>query len=621
MIHYALVSGPPAAVEKAAERLPRVLENTRVLEGERSFHIAPDRTWALAAISAPDSLAGERLVIDGDRALVVNGPALTSVGDQTDLARTALDRFVTGGPRLVVDGLGGAYNVCAIDPRRGLHAFPDFSGLYPVYWHESPRLAIVSNRSTTAARLAGFDGWDLRALAWVIGHANLFGGRVPAGGVAYVPPGHLARARPGTKHLVIERAPTWAWPSADDADGRDNLTDAEWADVTASLVANFKAVATMEGPLRLGLTGGKDSRLCLALALAAGLRDEIQTFTTGTFDSPEVEVGAAVAKVAGVANERIGPPIPDPDEPVDDDDADDAAPPPPPVVVDPGPIWHKLAEDAYRYEGMICAWSGLQNPTRPPARTIKGFGGEFFRRGNAKQFRDGKVATVDELAEMFVNYHQRHDPLGVLLPDVAEYQRNWLREWVHMSAEEIRLDLLPERFYIDHRLGHWSGPLLQSSPLRLSINPLLSQLAVAKNNELSVSARSAERFHFEVMRHAAPELVTFPFLHDTWAPEIVAGSPLPLATEPFELTLHPRRARSWGNPGWNLLDSQQLEIEKLFHQAMHKTEMDQICDMGKLKRIAKRAGQLEKSAAIKELFSCIGTSITLLGRSEQIVDG
>jgi hypothetical protein len=622
VIHYVAVQGEPRAVEDAARRLNAALEDTRFMAGEVEQHLAPSRRWALAAISVPDRLSTERLVVDGDDLLVVNGPALHADG-QAALAPALLGRYRTGGSAAITDHLGGTYNVLAVTRERGLRAFPDFSGLYPLYWHRGSDLSVVSNRSTTVARVARTDGFDLHALAWVVGHANLFGGRMPANDVLYTTPGHELRAAFGSARLSLERGPTWGWPDADSGDGLDNLSDDEWTAVTDSLVANITALHEAEPALRLRLTGGKDSRLCLALTLAAGLRDDVQTITTGPWDSPEVEVAEAVAKVAGVRHERIGP-AKDDTEAEPEPEPQPEPPPTEPVVHDPAiseRTWSGLRRDVYRYEAAICAWSGLQNPLFPPALDIKGFGGEFYRRGNAAQFRDGEAATLDELAERFTHYHQTHDPLRVLQPDVAAFQVEWLRSWVHENALDVRLDLLPDKFYVDHRLSHWSGPLTQFVPLRINVNPLLTQTAARANAKLSVTARSAERFHYEVMRRAAPELVGVPFLNDTWKPAILADAPGDLPTDPFPITVRPQRPRSWGNPGWSMLEHDQLAMEKLFHRAMNTTGMGEICDMPRLKRLTRRAETITKSAQIKELFSAIGVALALVGQAEPVSDG
>jgi hypothetical protein len=47
--------------------------------------------------------------------------------------------------------------------------------------------------------------------------------------------------------------------------------------------------------------------------------------------------------------------------------------------------------------------------------------------------------------------------------------------------------------------------------------------------------------------------------------------------------------------------------------------MEQICDMDRLIDVTRQPGDL-KSAAVREVFGCIGVALTLLGESEQVRD-
>ena len=546
----------------------------------------------------PDPLGAERFAASDDAFVVVNGPALDPRGNQAQLASRTLETFASSGAEGVAAALGGSYNFVGITPARGACAVVDFSGLTPLYWYGEPDVVIFSNRATTISRLTSGGQWDLRPLAWVIGHANLFDAHMPAKGVSYVGPGQQVNVEWGDSQPRVTRSPDWIWPAPSDDRGRDDLSPAEWDEVTDALVANFRALRGLEGPLRMDITGGKDSRLCLALADAAGLQDRATTSTAGAYDNPEVLCAAEVAAAVGFAHERErAPATPPPSTPV--------APRPAPPF-DAERVWWRLRTDVYRYEATVCAWSGLQNPTSPALNT-KGFGGELYKRGNAAQFRRPHPEDLDTLASMFVNYHQVHDPLGILRASEANYQVEWLKRWVYDEATKVRADLLPEKFYVDYRLGHWSGPLTQSAPSRINVNPLLLTMAARKNMELSSNARADQRFHFEVMRRAAPELVGLPFLNDTWPKRIIEQSPIALATEPFATPQKAfGRVISGRNKGWPLMEHESDAIAALFKDACRQTDMGAICDLRKLRRVARVCGQLTASGKIKELHSAYG---------------
>jgi hypothetical protein len=613
LIHFVVVTGRPAAVDRLSGRLADALEGTRLFDGEHVERRGASGTWVAAAIAAPDRVCRERLAANDDAIVIVNGPALDTRGQQSELAHRALETFSSSGTEGVAARLGGSFNFVGVAPAIGARAFVDFSGLTPLYWRAEPDVVVFSNRSTTIDRLTDHDAWDLRPLAWVIGHANLFDSHMPAKGVSYVAPGRQVEVDWGDAQPRVAESPSWIWPAPSDDRGRDDLSPAEWDDVTDALITNFRALRQLDGPLRMDVTGGKDSRLCLSLAHAAGLHDRVTTATSGAFDSPEVACAADVAAAVGFEHDRRrAPATPTANAPAP------VAPPTP--AFDAERVWSRLRTDVYRYEAIVCAWSGLQNSTAP-ALNIKGFGGELYRRGNAAQFRRAHVEDLDALAAMFVNYHQVHDPLAILRPAEAAYQVEWMKRWVYDEATTIRPDLLPEKFYVDHRLGHWSGPLVQAAPGRINVNPLLLTAAAKKNMELSSTARADQRFHFEVMRRAAPELVGLPFLNDTWPKGIIERAPLPVATEPF-----PTPGKAAGrvitgrNKGWPLMEHESAAIAALFKDARRHTEMGEICDLRKLRRVARVAGQLSASAKVKELHSAIGAALALLGRAEPVLD-
>ena len=606
MIHFAVVTGTPDAVEHRRRRLEDALRATRFFDGEYLERVGTSRTWALAAVSMPDPICPVRLAVDGDAMAVINGPALAVDGAGKVKAPQLLRKFRSGGTPAVSASLGGNYNFVGITPERGARAFGDFSGMFPLYFHQAPDCAVLSNRSTTVAHVVGTSGWDLRALAWVIGYANLFGEQMPARDVAYLPPGREVRAAWGDGAVNLATSPTWLWPTPDDGQGREDLTSDEWDEVTESLVANFRALRPFADRAHLSITGGKDSRLCLALAKAAGLADSLATFTSGAADSPEVACAEKVAVTAGFSHERRGAPAPSSTE---------ARQPPP---FDADAFWNDLRRELFLHESILCPWSGLAAGGRPGI-TIKGFGGELYRRGNARQFRRKHTISVDAFAGMFVNYHKR-DPLDVLRRKEAAEQAEWLRSWVYETAAQVRLDLLPEKFYVDYRLGHWNGPPAQSKYKAFVLNPLLSSTAAKKNVELAAEPRRRELFHFEVMRRAAPELVGLPFLKDTWAPELAASSPIELAPEPWPTTTKDlTRTLTMTRPSWPFLEHESAAIVELFREAGRQTDLRAICKLWRLRRVARKSPELRNLARVKELFSSIGAALTLLDRTEPVV--
>jgi hypothetical protein len=604
----------PAAVERFAPRLLGALESSRIMDGRRLEHRGARRTWAFAGIEAPDATTPARFACDDDSFVVFNGPVFAADGDQRSLHERLLKSYRERGPVEVAETLEGAYNFVGIAPDVGLRAFGDFSGMYPLYWHTGADFTLISNRSLSVSDLLGSREWNMHALAWVIARANLTGDDLPLRNVRHLPPGVEARAPWGSGALELDGASTSIWPSASDDPGRDNLRPDEWDAVTDALVRSVRALESVDGPLRLGLTGGKDSRLCLALVKAAGLRDRVDVFTSGGPDSPEVEVARSVAEVAGFAHgspAMAAPPVSDGPGP---------KPVPVPSGVNAENVWHQLRRNVTRYEGIVPAWTALQNATHRPFVTIKGFGGEFFRRGSNERSHAAEARSVDELAAEFVATNGERDRLGIIRTTEAAYQAEWLENWVHAMAREIRRDVVHERLHVEADFAHWFGPLLQCAPQSVTIHPLVSRMAAQKNLELSGVARSNERFHFEVMRRAAPELVVIPFLNDLWAPELAADSPLDLPQHSFATAVKPvGRAIHQANPGWQFLETERRTIARLFKEAAMRTEMDSVCDMKKLRRYAKSSKPMTKFGEIREMMGAVGVALALLERAEPVI--
>ena len=149
---------------------------------------------------------------------------------------------------------------------------------------------------------------------------------------------------------------------------------------------------------------------------------------------------ATFARAAGFTHIRTGPPT------AASSNASPAEP-----ALDPGVVWRRLRQHAYRFEAIVCPWDGMTDPLRNTFLTIKGFGGEFYRRAQfgaesyrPARFRLTEITTMETMVSMFADYHQPHDPIGVLRHDEAAFQTTWLKDWLHSAAHQVRFDVLPE---------------------------------------------------------------------------------------------------------------------------------------------------------------------------------
>lgn len=625
MIHFAVVVGDPAAVERAAgSGLADVLESTSFLQGEPVGASSPSGRWIAAAIAAPDPLCDRRLVADGEQLVVFNGPALHVGGRQAALADEVAVAYREQGGLGVSDLLGGTYNVVGVSPAHGAVGFSDPSGLTPLYWGQGRGFVVYSNRSTTVSRLIGDGGWDVEAMAWLVARPNLCGEEMPARGARYATPGTQVRTPWGGGAGVVERSPNWIWPGPDADEPREDLTSDEWDAITEELVGNVRSLGPVLRVTRLNLTGGKDSRLCLALAKAAGLGEGLRTQTWGTPDSPEVEVAAAVARAAGFDHDQVllgafGVRNPtsaeSPPEPVEEQ-------PPPPLRV--GFILRALCRHVYRHEAIVCPWDGGARSIAGTTLEVKGFAGELYRGpgGTSRRLHElsADERTPEKAHRLLANQHNHpFDVLDLLHPRTRARLDDWLRGWIDRARDDVRFDLLGEKFFVDYRLGHWNGPLGQNSASLINVNPLMAPTANRKITELALHSRDIECFHFEVMRRAAPELLTVPFLDQTWSPELAQRSGIDLPTDSYH-TVRDSAGTRWKKPQkWRLLDEEGQMLDAVFESATD-VGLDEVCDVRRLREVIGDPPVATRNTEAKTLYSLLGISIALLGREEANVD-
>ena len=274
-----------------------------------------------------------------------------------------------------------------------------------------------------------------------------------AGPISSVPAARSRGARrPADTHVTLHTSPVWVWPEPGENGGRENLSPSEWDEITAALVTNFRALGSSSDPLRLSLSGGKDSRCALRSPRQPACRTVCRRSRTGPSTAPRSCVRRPSPKQRVSA--QTGWPVRDHRRGAGST-----------CAVDPDAIWRRFRQHAYRLEAIVCPWDGMTDPLRSTSVNVKGFGGNLSRPRRARQALQAQ-ASEDCRSD---GRHVRElppaaRPLGVLRKSEAEFQAEWLKAWVHDTVKRIPLPLAPEKFYVDYRLGHWNGPLDSPRP-------------------------------------------------------------------------------------------------------------------------------------------------------------
>ena len=600
MLYFLIATGDPTSLRPKFENALRWFSQTVPLaDPTADSRISEDGRWFVLACGAADAFASSRVRIGQERALAINGPALRLDGDT--FGDATVDKLFRDHGRQTTSlfrDLSGAFCVGSIDPHEGLVGCSSFDNIHPIYYIDVNGFCAISNRATALARLVDSEP-DPRALCWLVAASNLFGPPTAFKGVHKVGTGEAVTAEVGSMRLVRRSIPGDVWPEPD-TPGRANLSARDWDRLTERLVADVRAACeTGEDRIDLAITGGKDSRLVLGLALAAGVLDRTRIFTRGLPSWGDSTFAMEVCRRIGATHQlevpkNVG------------------------GRVKTRP-WSSMRVHVSRYEGIVCPWDG-PGPANLPGRSVslEGVGGELYRGsgGHAKQFKRFLPDTVPSMQKAFVDYHQRFDPVGLLRPQVAEEMKAWLFDWVRDTARLVRLDTLPERFFIDYRVGHWNGPLNQNLPGRVRVSALLDLACARAILELAPEVRATEKFHYEIMRRVAPALLHVPFYQDRWNNHLVPPSrriwdSLKVrfgAVEPL-LVEKPPPQKGWQ---WDFAETSRGRTASLLSQARDRG-LEEVLDVDRAMEWVSADGPMRDMQNVKTFLSLTAICLMLLG--------
>ena len=218
-----------------------------------------------------------------------------------NIPREARDgvQITAGWPVVVDDRLAGHYARVELDQYGHGTVEQDPYGLHPLYIGSVRGVTLIANRPQLVAveieRLTGKSAArDHRFAAWLAFSGRPIGDRTGYEDVRCVPFGAGVRIDPDHGASLSFAVAPWLLPAMD--------IDASWIDrIECELIANLRAaIRAMGHTPRLQLTGGRDSRLVLALAVRAGLLQDVEIVTNGKADAPDVIVAKDLTTSLGL---------------------------------------------------------------------------------------------------------------------------------------------------------------------------------------------------------------------------------------------------------------------------------------------------------------------------------
>jgi hypothetical protein len=539
----------------------------------------------LYAFLAPTSLASaaDQLDIRETSAVFLNGlawPRTASEGPARPLAAADLhDRLDTQTVDQMSGALAGDHVVVYIG-RHGVHAFCDELGIEHLYVARTDDEVFLTNR-VSLLRAFAFNEPNLDALIWLPTVGYVTGLGVALRGVKRLEPRLIFHA--SSEGMTLRERPDSVFPRGD--------TERAWSDAAlergAEEVAQSIRVAMSAGKASLGLTGGKDSRLTLALLIGVGAHKDVSLFTKGSVGQPDVDAAVLVARRLGLEHRIVPRPVQAPAE-------------------------HRARETLEKFcihaainEGMAGGWDLKATRRAGYGVTMGGLVGEVLKG----YWKTSGHPSALVRASTVISRHGPFDPLKLLLPDRREQLDKALTSRLDEGLRWAGLaeDHKPDYFYASERIPNWLGTARKVDNLGVQvISPLNSRALIALSFRLTSTERRMSLIHFKAIARFAPELLGIPFAEREWDSGLTAyGAQPEHFSEPIRRAAGTPPAGSWQ---YFINDSKELRHQLIdLFLSYPQSEFWTWLDRGRLlKELA------ERTFAMADLISLFGLVPTFL---------
>ncbi len=449
----------------------------------RTWRSPAGRTAAVSVAHAEEVTGGADYArFAPDRALMFAGRPVRWTGSAAADGTGPLDPSSYADPAADwADELDGRFTVLCADDG-SLTLVTDPLGAYPMFELRSAGATWFSNNPEVLQRIGGEDAIDEEALAGVLGGGWSLGGHPVWRSVRRVDRGVVLRLAPDGTRERRELLPLNG--IIDHVGGPLDVAGA-----AERLVALTGALACWPGrPDAVPVTGGRDSRVVLAAAIAAGF--PFEACTGGAPTDPDVVIGARLCELSGLEHHRLG--------------------------ADPHGDRFSRLQRAARLTFLASGGTAtLQDAAgyplgpRPGPLPIwhSGQGGEIARG----YFGVGGSATSERLYARFVG--RRPGRTEIVSSDAAAVLRRRIDGFVsEMRDHGADTEDVPDLFYLLERMACWAAPSHGMVELiRDTTSPLWSARMLPYLLALPARERALEAFHHRVLQHLAPELVGEPF--------------------------------------------------------------------------------------------------------------
>ena len=510
MFSYLVLSGEASKVEEIFTKINRLVSNKKsatknwfldIFFVNPQFSISKmssQHLWAYFAFS-DNKKDLDRSVEQNNRGLcIING------NDSNIDSSDCLDWISSHNIDDVPGKFDGVFSCVSITMKNGFSSFNDFSGSVPVFYASKQGVNIVSNMPKLISYIVNDSlDCDYLSLSWLITTGKIFFDKSMYCNVNKLNSLKYIKAEIGGAS-AFSLIPFKNSIFMQSNDLCSELTNDEWDLIYSKLIKKTENYLGRLPNRRLSISGDKDSRLLLALALSSSYRNEIEVFS----DSINRDYLADFCSTVGIKKITSFSSVTS-DRQNSDNSSD---------------LLNLCQHYMRSFEHRSSLLSVNDN------YSLSSFGGGLYRGiwGNQyfidKDFDNG----CNKLYMKFINYSQSFDKAQMLSDYCRLAQIEQVSSWVTENLLEHHNNLQPEKFYFQNILGNscYINPFNSENCLF----PLLSFDVAKLYFKLPLATRSKELLHFNCMWRANPKLCQYPFQNDFWNHELDGYKGLNLAS-------------------------------------------------------------------------------------------
>lgn len=474
---------------------------------ELIVHSDPAREggWQFAAYAtATRFYATSEQIWQGDveGACVIHGLIWRLVGGRAALlSADAVARLLDRPGAVLPDDICGEYAVVRLYPDGSLSAFSDPSGLHQLF-HGPVERPVIGNRARLVATVLGDIESDPAALRWLAAIGYRVGTATAYRQVSQLAQGDIFEAA-GDRVAIRPMSRTVAQFSEER--GFSSELETDLVNGIAQAQAAILLGTGPEGPIDLPVTGGKDSRVILALALAAGLRDRVRLFTRGYAEHPDVIAGAGIAAALDLPHRREAP-----------HGSDE------PAHWTCERFFAKLMAQTWQTDGMVGGWDLILGERIAAETLITGHMGEVLKAYSKRPLPPGPLEP-----SAMVKLQAPFDPMGIFRPQArAALEAQLAAQMAEARAAGALEADLPDLFYYRNRIPNWLGAIRAIKSFeRQPVVPLGAPALLRLAFRLTPEERKRELLHYRIVERCAPELLPLPFALQSWDADLGGDVP------------------------------------------------------------------------------------------------